>query len=171
MHRFDGLAHAGSAFGRVRRRLVSSAPRYKREGWVVAKVSLPLSISCHNAQTAYQLDMAPTQLVWLITGTSYVQILQSIDNVSHFAIRSGFGRELVLQILQRGDKVIATARGRSFSKLADLKEQGADTYELDVNAPQDTLYDFAKNVIKAHGRVDVVVNNAGDLSLYHSIGA
>lgn len=67
----------------------------------------------------------------------------------------------MLQILQRGDKVIATARGRSFSKLADLKEQGADTYELDVNAPQDTLHDFAKNIIKTHGRVDVVVNNAG----------
>lgn len=82
--------------------------------------------------------------------------------------RSGFGRELVLQILQRGDTVIATARGRSFSKLADLKERGADTYELDVNAPQETLHEFAKKIIGAHGRVDVIVNNAGTLKTHVS---
>lgn len=76
-------------------------------------------------------------------------------------LRSGFGRELVLQALQRGDKVIATARGRSVSKITDLKEKGADTYELDVNAPLDDLHVFAKKIVQAHGRVDVVVNNAG----------
>ncbi|KAI0342153.1 NAD(P)-binding protein [Trametopsis cervina] len=88
--------------------------------------------------------MANKQLVWLITGTS-----------------TGFGRELVLNLLARGDKAIATARARSFDKLADLKEKGADTYELDVNASQDDLHAFAKKIIEKHGHVDVVVNNAG----------
>ena len=77
--------------------------------------------------------------------------------------RSGIGRELVLKILARGDKAIATARARSFSKLADLKAKGAYTYELDVTAPDEDLQDFARRVIEEHGHVDVIVNNAGKL--------
>ncbi|THH32517.1 hypothetical protein EUX98_g1704 [Antrodiella citrinella] len=84
------------------------------------------------------------QLVWLITGTS-----------------SGFGRDLTLEALKRGDKVIATARARSLSKLSDLKKAGADVLELDVTDPLDKLHEVAKKAVKIHGRVDVVVNNAG----------
>ena len=69
----------------------------------------------------------------------------------------------MLKILARGDKAIATARARSFSKLADLKARGAFTYELDVTAQDEDLQDFAKRIIEEHGRVDVVVNNAGRL--------
>ncbi|THU83710.1 NAD(P)-binding protein [Dendrothele bispora CBS 962.96] len=87
--------------------------------------------------------MSP-QLVWLITGTS-----------------SGFGRELTLAALERGDKVIATARGRSIQKLEDLKAKGADILELDVTAPLNKLKEVANQAVNIHGRVDVVVNNAG----------
>ena len=75
--------------------------------------------------------------------------------------RTGMGRELTLAALKRGDQVIATARGRSFDKLADLKEKGADILELDVNWPLETLHVTAKKAVDIHGRVDVVVNNAG----------
>ncbi|TFK37144.1 hypothetical protein BDQ12DRAFT_653014 [Crucibulum laeve] len=85
-----------------------------------------------------------SQLVWLITGTS-----------------SGLGRDLTLAALKRGDKVIATGRGRSISKLDDLKTKGADTLELDVTAPLETLKEAAKKAVAIHGRIDVVVNNAG----------
>ncbi|KAG6909214.1 hypothetical protein DXG01_001521 [Tephrocybe rancida] len=85
----------------------------------------------------------PSQLVWLITGTS-----------------TGLGRELTLAALKRGDKVIATARARSLSKLDDLKAQGADALELDVTAPLETLHETAKKAIALHGRIDVLVNNA-----------
>ena len=61
-----------------------------------------------------------TQLVWFVTGCS-----------------TGFGRELVLAALSRGDKVIATARNAS--KLELLKEAGADTMQLDVTASLDDL--------------------------------
>lgn len=71
------------------------------------------------------------------------------------------GRDLTLAALKRGDKVIATARGRSFEKLADLKEQGADIFELDVNAPLEDLHAAAKKAVDIYGRIDVVVNNAG----------
>jgi len=83
-------------------------------------------------------------LVWLVTGTS-----------------SGFGKELSIALLERGDKVIATARSRSLAKLSELKERGASILELDVTAPLDNLHDVAKKAIAIHGRLDVLVNNAG----------
>lgn len=64
-------------------------------------------------------------------------------------------------MLERGDKVIATARGRSLSKLDDLKAAGAATLELDVTAPLDDLKAVAEKAIKIYGKVDVIVNNAG----------
>ncbi|PPQ75832.1 hypothetical protein CVT24_000700 [Panaeolus cyanescens] len=83
-------------------------------------------------------------LVWLITGTS-----------------SGFGRQFVTEALARGDKVIATARGKSLHKLDDLKAKGAQVLELDVTAPTSTLKEVAKKAAEIYGRIDVLVNNAG----------
>ncbi|TFK38501.1 hypothetical protein BDQ12DRAFT_747752 [Crucibulum laeve] len=88
--------------------------------------------------------MPSQQLVWLITGCS-----------------SGIGREMTLAALKRGDKVIATTRSQSFATIADLKAEGADVLELDVTATADRLKEVADEAIKIHGRVDVVVNNAG----------
>lgn len=68
--------------------------------------------------------------------------------------------------MRRGDKVIATARGRSINKLADLKEKGADVLEIDVTDSLDKLREVAAKAVKIHGRVDVLVNNAGMLSLH-----
>ncbi|KAG6815400.1 hypothetical protein H0H87_002250, partial [Tephrocybe sp. NHM501043] len=56
---------------------------------------------------------------------------------------TGLGRDLTLTALKRGDKVIATARARSLSKLDDLKAQGADAIELDVTAPLGVLQETA----------------------------
>lgn len=83
-----------------------------------------------------------TPSVWLITGTS-----------------SGFGAAFVKNLLARGDKVIATAR--SLSKIEHLKKLGAATLQLDVTAAPDELKSIAKEAIAIHGKVDVLVNNAG----------
>ncbi|KAJ2927828.1 hypothetical protein H1R20_g9272, partial [Candolleomyces eurysporus] len=85
-----------------------------------------------------------SELVWLITGTS-----------------TGLGKSLALAALARGDKVIATARGRSFAKLEDLKQNGAAVLELDVTSPLETLQEAAKVAVAIYGRIDVLVNNAG----------
>ncbi|KAJ3505837.1 hypothetical protein NLJ89_g7203 [Agrocybe chaxingu] len=85
-------------------------------------------------------------LVWLITGTL-----------------SGLGRDLALEALKRGDKVIATGCARSIDKLADLKAAGADILELDVTAPLEALHEVAKRAVAIHGSLNVLVNNAGYL--------
>lgn len=84
--------------------------------------------------------------------------------------RSGIGRELALAALARGDKVIATARGRTVSKLEDLKQAGASTLELDVTSPLEKLHDVAKEAIAFYGKVDILVNNAGTLPMLWSYG-
>lgn len=88
--------------------------------------------------------------VWFITGTS-----------------RGFGRIWATAALERGDKVVATAR--KLESIADLKDRfGSNvlTLSLDItNADQ-----VKKAVTQAHqhfGRLDVVLNNAG----YSLVGA
>jgi NAD(P)-dependent dehydrogenase (short-subunit alcohol dehydrogenase family) len=84
--------------------------------------------------------MAPQ--VWLVTGTS-----------------SGFGVAFVHSLLARGDKVIATAR--TLSKISNLKKAGAATLQLDVTSSQAELEKIAQEAIAIHGKIDVLVNNAG----------
>ena len=82
--------------------------------------------------------------IWFITGTS-----------------RGFGRVWTEAILQRGDKVAATAR--QLASIADLTQKyGTNvlTLELDVTNPAQVKTAVAQ--AHAHfGRLDVVLNNAG----------
>ncbi|KAL2069909.1 hypothetical protein VTL71DRAFT_14588 [Oculimacula yallundae] len=80
--------------------------------------------------------------VWLITGCS-----------------SGFGREIALQALARGDTVVATAR--SVSKLTHLSSLGATTLALDVTSSDTEISAVIASAIAKHGRIDILVNNAG----------
>ncbi|KIJ30730.1 hypothetical protein M422DRAFT_36444 [Sphaerobolus stellatus SS14] len=80
--------------------------------------------------------------VWFITGTS-----------------SGLGRGLAVTALDRGDKVIATAR--NIEAIRDLKVQGAYVMQLDVCEDFSVIQRKAEEAISVYGRVDVVVNNAG----------
>lgn len=81
---------------------------------------------------------------WLITGVS-----------------SGFGYEMTKQLLENGDTVIGTVRNTN--KVADLVEKYKDTFDCvvldvtDANAVEQTV----KNAFEKHGRVDVVISNAG----------
>lgn len=75
--------------------------------------------------------------------------------------RSGFGRELAFAALSRGEKVIATARTKSFNKLDDLREKGASTVELDVSWPLAQIKEAVLKAEEIYGRIDVLFNNAG----------
>lgn len=108
------------------------------------------------------------QLVWFITGTSYALPVVTRSYIKESLIpraflSSGFGKELSLALLERGDKVISTARARSLPKLAELKEKGAATLEFDVTAPLGELHAAAAKAVAIYGHIDVVVNNAGYL--------
>ncbi len=96
-----------------------------------------------NAGAQNKTASNTTEKIWFITGTS-----------------RGFGRIWAEAALNRGDKVVATAR--KLESIADLKEKYGDnvlTLALDVtNADQ-----VKAAVAQAHahfGRLDVVLNNA-----------
>ena len=81
---------------------------------------------------------------WLITGVS-----------------SGFGNEMTKQLLERGDTVIGTVRNTD--KVQDLISRYPDTFYcqiLDVTNLE-RIHTLIPEMFKKHGRIDVVVNNAG----------
>lgn len=85
-----------------------------------------------------------SQLVWLVTGCS-----------------SGFGEQFVHSILARGDKVIATAR--NIEKVKHLEQVGAVIAQLDVTDSEENIRDVVSKAIQVYGRIDVLVNNAGNI--------
>ena len=81
---------------------------------------------------------------WLITGVS-----------------SGFGNEMTKQLLERGDTVIGTVRNTN--KVVGLIEKYPDTFDCEILDVTDLerIHSFIPEMFKKHGRIDVVVNNAG----------
>jgi NAD(P)-dependent dehydrogenase (short-subunit alcohol dehydrogenase family) len=82
--------------------------------------------------------------IWFITGTS-----------------KGFGRVWAEAALERGDKVVATAR--NLDSLKELSEKYGDdvlTLALDVNNKA-AVDEAVKQAYNRFGRLDVVINNAG----------
>ncbi len=81
---------------------------------------------------------------WLITGVS-----------------SGFGHEMTEQLLQKGDTVVGTVRNRA--KVQDLIDQYPLTFDCQILDVTDVpaLQKTVANAFNNHGRVDVVVSNAG----------
>jgi NAD(P)-dependent dehydrogenase (short-subunit alcohol dehydrogenase family) len=82
--------------------------------------------------------------VWLITGSS-----------------RGLGRALAEAVLDKGHKLVATARNPA--QLADLAERYGDqvrTVALDVTDEQ-AANSAINAAFEAFGRLDVLVNNAG----------
>ena len=88
--------------------------------------------------------MSIEKKVWLITGCS-----------------SGFGREIALAALQRGDNVVVTARKLSaIEGLVEPFSQSALALQLDVTQAQQVDQVVTQSI--AHfGAIDVLVNNAG----------
>lgn len=88
--------------------------------------------------------MSDKNKVWFITGSS-----------------TGFGRELAEQVLERGEKVVATARNTA--DIEDLFEKYPDTaraLKLDVTNAED-IKNSVETALSEFGKIDVLVNNAG----------
>lgn len=88
--------------------------------------------------------------VWLITGSS-----------------SGFGRAIAQAVLDRGEKVVVTARNPQ--QVEDIQTKHPDralAVQLDVTKPEQ-IKAAVEQAIAKFGRIDVLVNNAG----YGAMGA
>ena len=98
----------------------------------------------------YRRAMTSSSRVWLITGGS-----------------SGFGQEIARAALERGDRVVATARDpASVQALVDVDPDRVLAVALDVTRPEQVA-PAIDATLRRFGRLDVVVNNAG----YGSVGA
>ncbi|KAM0754015.1 NAD(P)-binding protein [Meredithblackwellia eburnea MCA 4105] len=73
---------------------------------------------------------------------------------------TGFGHQLVKVVLANGDKAIATSRNGSSLKFDGANKDNFLGVSLDVTS-NDSIDDAFEAGLKAFGRVDVVVNNAG----------
>ena len=82
--------------------------------------------------------------VWFITGSS-----------------TGFGRELAEQCLERGYRVVATARNtETIEDLVQKYPERARAIRLDVTNEEDVKTSVAK-AVDEFGTIDILVNNAG----------
>lgn len=73
---------------------------------------------------------------------------------------SGFGLRFVNSVLQRGDRVIATAR--NLQSIAHFRpSDNLRTMELDISADEATIRRKAEEALNFWGRIDVLLNNAG----------
>ena len=81
---------------------------------------------------------------WLITGVS-----------------SGFGNEMTRQLLEKGDTVIGTVRNTK--KVKELIAKYPETFDCQILDVTDLtrIHSFIPEMFEKHGRIDVIVNNAG----------
>lgn len=85
---------------------------------------------------------------------------------------SGIGRELVLQLLKKGAKVAATdISGESLNETAALAGNSASNLSLhtfDISEAE-KVYALPGEVIRVHGAVDGIINNAGIIQPFISL--
>lgn len=77
---------------------------------------------------------------------------------------SGIGKSTVLELVHRGYTVYGAAR--RIERMDDLKEAGAGIVQLDIT-DDESIVTVVNQVIDEHGRIDVLINNAG----YGSFGS
>lgn len=89
----------------------------------------------------------------------------SLFKLRYAGTSSGFGKRLVASILNRGDRVIATARSlEKMQALYSLPGANPSTLrlmQLDITDSVDKIQRVVDDALSIWGRVDVLVNNAG----------
>ncbi|KAK5952191.1 hypothetical protein OHC33_006664 [Knufia fluminis] len=73
---------------------------------------------------------------------------------------TGFGKDYVQEVLDRGDYVVATARKPESLSFSGTNDKNYLSSKLDVTDKK-TIQDTFDSALKKFGRIDVVCNNAG----------
>ncbi|WP_248798067.1 SDR family NAD(P)-dependent oxidoreductase [Pseudomonas sp. MWU13-2105] len=73
--------------------------------------------------------------------------------------RKGVGKDVALYFLQRGDQVVGCSRGES-----SIEHEGYTHFCLDLNDAR-AVRQMIKHIRLAHGRLDVLINNAGEANM------
>ena len=112
------------------------------------------------------LERPSKTLVWLITGKSILFNLYVVLTADLLTLgtSSGFGRRLVRSALLRGDCVIGTVRSvkdPNDEYIPNKYRGNLKRIELDVTEGEDVLKRKVDEAAKFWGRIDVLVNNAG----------
>ncbi len=94
--------------------------------------------------------MAPGKLVWFITGAN-----------------SGLGLFLAQLAISHGHTVVATARSTAKFPQSLKDSPNADLIEIEIAGPASAITEAVDGAVARHGRIDVLVNNAG----YGHLGA
>jgi NAD(P)-dependent dehydrogenase (short-subunit alcohol dehydrogenase family) len=89
-------------------------------------------------------SMASTNLIWFITGAN-----------------AGFGLLLSQLVLSQGHTVIAAARSASKFPQSLRDQPRADLVEIEIAGPASSVTSAIDAAVARHGRIDVLVNNAG----------
>lgn len=75
---------------------------------------------------------------------------------------SGFGLESALAFARNGDTVIATMRSPDKADSLLSQADGLDVHVMALDVSRsDTFTDAVDNIVARHGRIDVLINNAG----------
>ena len=97
-----------------------------------------------------------------------VSLLRRSSSVAYLSPKgtsSGFGKRLVASVLNRGDRVIATARSlENIQFLRSLPGANPSTLhlmQLDIAASVEVVQEVVDSAFAHWGRIDVLVNNAG----------
>jgi 3-oxoacyl-[acyl-carrier protein] reductase len=77
----------------------------------------------------------------------------------------GIGRELALSLAKEGALIIVNYNGskeKAYEVVETIKEQGGDAIAYQCNvADYEAVETMMKDIVKEHGKLDVLVNNAG----------
>ena len=79
----------------------------------------------------------------------------------HIGTSTGFGRQLVVSALSRGDRVIATVRKVEDFTVKNVDKSRLHVITLDVTDSEDNIRAKVAAAVGIWGRIDVLVNNAG----------
>lgn len=110
---------------------------------MVEKSAFPSNVEQFFSISCILLHKSTMPKVFLITGCS-----------------TGFGKDYVQEVLNRGDHVVATARKTEQLKFEGTNDKNYLAYRLDVTDKKSIQEAFDAG-LKKFGRIDVVCNNAG----------